>query len=292
MKNNISPNHIAKSNPIAVEAKYLMESATSKDRADITEIWEQCFGDPKEYINLSLDANLDKFIVYKIEGKAVSMLCVIPCMYGSARGGYVYAVATLPKFRGKGYSRQLLAFTEAKMKQQGYDFSCLVPATNPLFNFYSHQGYKTGFYCSNHQETFHKNGSEPLNVEVQKIDVQEFISLKQILSNEDQIAWSREHLKFLYEENAFLGGEVLKISANGKQGIAVLTQDQDKVLVKELIISPSQIEKFAKLITQKYKKDCFIRAQATNTSRLPFGMIKYFNSKYKNFNGYISLVLD
>ena len=51
------------------------------------------------------------------DDKPVSMLFLVDCGYCGKKGAYVYAVCTLPEFRGRGISGSLIEYS----KSLGYD---------------------------------------------------------------------------------------------------------------------------------------------------------------------------
>ncbi|MFR7483481.1 MAG: GNAT family N-acetyltransferase, partial [Eubacterium sp.] len=82
------------------------------------------------------------------DDKPVSMLFLVDCGYCGKKGAYVYAVCTLPEFRGRGISGSLIEYS----KSLGYDFLWLIPASESLFCFYSRFGFETKLYSGERRE--------------------------------------------------------------------------------------------------------------------------------------------
>lgn len=82
------------------------------------------------------------------DDKPVSMLFLVDCCYCEKKGAYVYAVCTLPEFRGRGISGSLIEYS----KSLGYDFLWLIPASESLFCFYSRFGFETKLYSGERRE--------------------------------------------------------------------------------------------------------------------------------------------
>lgn len=82
------------------------------DEKECRKIYMQVFGDDAEFTD-ELFKNCFKYCkTLKLDGKIVSMLFLLPCELinnGLAEDAfYIYGVATLPEYRGKGYMRELI----------------------------------------------------------------------------------------------------------------------------------------------------------------------------------------
>jgi predicted acetyltransferase len=82
-------------------------------------------------------------LAYRENGRIVSMLFLIPCYWNDIAGYYVYACATLPQFRGKGYMGALLDAAFEKARNEKMFGLILIPSSPPLFDFYKKYGFQT-----------------------------------------------------------------------------------------------------------------------------------------------------
>lgn len=118
-----------------------------KDGEQIKKIWATCFGDEEDYIQNYLDNRMteDNMLVVYADGKAVSMASFLPTQYLCEEeyvdARYVYAVATLPEYRGWGFAGQILAFAKEYYKQP----LILAPAEESLVDYYKKQGFVQAF---------------------------------------------------------------------------------------------------------------------------------------------------
>ena len=64
---------------------------------------------------------------------------------GTAAGWYIYALATDPGARSKGYGRQLLRFVDGYLAERGADCVTTVPAEPSLFKFFGTVGFAPCF---------------------------------------------------------------------------------------------------------------------------------------------------
>lgn len=165
------------------------------DRKQIISVWQSVFGDDEKYIADFLEKCGKKRCLGVFVGEELgAMLFLIDCTFEGMSGAYVYAVATLEKYRKQGFMRKLLDYS----KRLDYDFLCLVPAEEYLFSVYSKFGFEPKLYSfktgklnksekSAHFETYFKLRNEYISVP--------YIKLK------DE--------KYQYFENISCGGEFL-----------------------------------------------------------------------------------
>ena len=111
-----------------------MRHANKQDKDAVLNIWTQCFGADMRYQNI-LTANnypLEDTFVLEVNDQVVSILTLLPIQWQGKcevrKGRYVYGVATLPQYRGKGYSSKLMKEALSMLKEQGEDFAVLYPA--------------------------------------------------------------------------------------------------------------------------------------------------------------------
>ena len=103
-------------------------------------LWKAAFGDEGRYIDWFYEccgASADVLEVVE-EGRLASMLALLPQTLtlpggGTASGWYIYALATDPGARSKGYGRQLLRFVDGYLAERGADCVTTVPAEQSLF---------------------------------------------------------------------------------------------------------------------------------------------------------------
>lgn len=103
-------------------------------------IYRQAFGYDKDFEDI-LFSNCFKYCRYLTENeKIVSIVFLLPCEISvngeMVSATYIFAAATLPEFRGKGYMSKLIE--EIKNKS---DIVFLRPAENSLIDYYSRFGF-------------------------------------------------------------------------------------------------------------------------------------------------------
>lgn len=120
-------------------------------KEQIKELWERCFADSQDFINMYFDLRYSDDINIAItrDGKAISALQMIPypmTFFGKMwQTGYVSGACTLPEYRAKGIMRQLLTNAYRELYAKGVELTTLIPAEPWLFNYYQSMGYAAVF---------------------------------------------------------------------------------------------------------------------------------------------------
>ena len=115
-------------------------------------LWKQAFGDDPRYIDWFYQCcwHPENMLLLLEDGKLASMLALLPHGLTLPNGAeatayYVYALATDPAVRSKGYGRQLLHYVDDHLKALGADCVTVVPAEPSLFKFFGTVGFAPGF---------------------------------------------------------------------------------------------------------------------------------------------------
>ncbi len=129
----------------AVESRVVYANETEWD--SIMEIWNKCFGDDRAYIELYLKnrfENENMYVIYE-DGRPVSMASLLPVqvtMGGKKENArYVYAVATLPEYRNRGYASEIIKHAAQRCGEP----LILQPADRDLQGYYEKQGFSDAF---------------------------------------------------------------------------------------------------------------------------------------------------
>ena len=148
-------------------------------------LWKETFGDSDAFIEHFIRDFYDSSNMLCIEEKAriVSMLHMVPFKMGSKDVGYIYAVATEEKSRGKGYATLLIEKAIAAAKAIGYAALVTIPADEGLRLFYSRFG-----FTGSHPVTFKGTGNFDFGTGEKRNDVALLLPLEGTLIIEERMS--------------------------------------------------------------------------------------------------------
>lgn len=166
----------------------MIDFATEKDINALSSLWQSVFLEDKEvteYFFENIFADVVTPII-RIENEIVSSLFLLDCKIGEYNGKCVYCAMTKYTHRGKGYMKNLLDFSYAWCKENGYDFLTLVPAEKSLFKYYA----KCGFSPFGVRRTYTINGENP--------EIKEKLEIENELSFENNICeyWKKSCIHY------------------------------------------------------------------------------------------------
>ena len=119
-----------------------------EDFPQVLDIWQACFGDEEYYVRFFWENcfPMCRGLAREEDGKLAAMLFLLPgTLDGQLGVEYVYAVATLPDYRSKGYAAQLTRWAADIARSEGKAALCLCPGSESLYDYYGKQGFVTAF---------------------------------------------------------------------------------------------------------------------------------------------------
>ena len=120
-------------------ADFLLRGARPGDLPDITECWQQSFGDPPELIRAMLkEADLlSSSMTAETDGAVRSVMFAFDGLcFGDLRASYLYALCTHPEVRGRGLGRAVLNGLARQCFAHGASFVFLSPSSPSLDLWY------------------------------------------------------------------------------------------------------------------------------------------------------------
>lgn len=128
----------------------MIRFATDKEKEQIVSLWQEAFGDSREWVLLYLSENIKNVLIYEENGTVMGMLSLLEVSFKGKKGFYVYGVATGEAYRSGGISTKLLEY--AKELAKG-GFLVLVPRNQGLFDFYKNRGFFSVFSVETREYT-------------------------------------------------------------------------------------------------------------------------------------------
>ena len=114
------------------------------EQREMRAMWHDIFGDDVAEIDSFFVRHDDALhFIHKESGRVASMLFVVPLQMWERRVAYIYAVATLPEYRGRGLASKLLEDALRYIDDSG-EFECaaLIPSSTESKRLYERLGFE------------------------------------------------------------------------------------------------------------------------------------------------------
>lgn len=230
----------------------IVYASREKDGKQIEKIWETCFGDDKEYIRFYLEQRMteENMLVIYEDGQAVSMASFLPVrylcdgVYVEAR--YVYAVGTLPEYRGKGLAKRILSFAQRHYGQP----LILAPAEESLMRYYETLGFQKAFSDSRERTEVGLTALEwkeeaETDYKIEPLTAREYVKIRdEKYQREGYVQWDEEAVSYAMELCSYYGGKAVAIhQTSGKQDILMYEMDKDVLVILETSLEEDMRQK-------------------------------------------------
>lgn len=226
------------------------------DLPELIELWQEAFGDDKEWIESFIDAfyipNNTLLDVQNNEISAALYLIDGDMLIGGKRHAayYLYAACTKIKFRGKGIMTRLLEFAANEARQRGRNFICLKPGEKSLFDFYESRGYLKAF--GKRRLTVVRKNAPSRKTEITCEEVQSLAALRNKAFGDCNY--------FAFGDDAVRNAISLSIKGGARlftcrKGYALYTVNSTKCTVNEFTFTDDYIDEFAKYIFANHHCD-------------------------------------
>lgn len=205
---------------------------------ELIKIWETCFGDSRAYIQMFLTHNFHriKTVIRTQDGQPVSVAYLLPLTYEKKGqepviSWYLYAAATLPAYRGRGYFAEILAFIRQNIKEP----VILVPAEASLVGYYEKQGFHRWLEQVSYERTA-DNKKDFGEAFFQSLTAEEYVKVrdKQFLAD-GYMKWSEPFMAYIFEENTFCGGAQVTVQMENETQSFLYRKDGEVLYIPEAI---------------------------------------------------------
>lgn len=230
---------------------------------DLMEIRRICFGEDDGYLRFYFSTRFtdDNTLIYVEQGRIVATLTIIPLTIKTPirniPAAYIYAVATLPGFRRRGFAEALSEYADKILHQREIEAVVLSPASDQLFHYYTKLGYETYF---RRQKILLQNRGEVKKDVLSKIDelnASVYFRLRnQAFATGGYFAeWDKQALEFALQECRLSGGVALHLQAGGEEGFFIAYPEAEGIVVKESFLSVNLLPYVLATIKQRYGED-------------------------------------
>ncbi|MDE6054029.1 MAG: GNAT family N-acetyltransferase, partial [Lachnospiraceae bacterium] len=258
----------------AAESHVVFASETEWE--SVMEIWNRCFGDDRAYIELYLKNRFESenmYVIYE-DNRPVSMASLLPVQVTingkKENARYVYAVATLPEYRNKGYASEIIKHAAQKYNEP----LVLQPADRDLQEYYEKQGFADAFgespcwiyagRCTGTADIqlLPADGSdlraaEEMDVEdkldilgswiVSDADEMEYKTVRdQFFEGEGYVEWDEKAIAYAIKENQFCGGRTLLLTKGietekTKKAMLMYRSEKDSLHIMETTLDDDEL---------------------------------------------------
>lgn len=250
-----------------VKKYYAIESdivhPTERDFPQIINIWNTCFSDEASYIQFYLDNRYteENMLCIMEDDKIVSMASFLPAMIkGDLEDEilYVYAVATLPEYRRRGYAAKILEHARKKWKKA----LVLQHAAESLENYYSKHGFEKRFkrylydFAANTlavgMDTSIDGTYEIVREFTDEVIADYAKERENFFADRLHVWWDNEAIRYALMENALCGGFLVK----SEKGYLLCRIENEAVRIVESLIHFAELEsEYWQKVLQKLCED-------------------------------------
>ena len=246
------------------------------------ELWALAFGDSGAYVDNFYNNYYrpERVLVLEEDGVVQAMTAWFDTDFVVSdqeryKAAYLYAVATHPDARGKGYAGRLLQYADQYLKEvQGFQAVTTVPAQPSLHNFFGTNGFRECF--THNQVVLGKMDEETAkNLNLMAINACEYGKMREkLLKNVPHIAYPNDALEYQAGCCAISGGGLYKLDTpEGSWVLCAEGMEDGSLMLKELL-SGQNGEKIVKtgLFQALPAFNGLLRVPGSGTK---FGMLKW-----------------
>lgn len=286
-----------------------MRTARAEDAAAVSALWGEVFGDDEAFLRgfFARCAPFEGEWVLEEDG-AVQTILTAPRLTvrlpdgAGLSAGYMYALATWPHLRGRGFGRDMMNFGAERLAAEGADCAVLVPAEPSLFRFFDSLDYTPAFSHLRRELAAAELPDPETGDALAPAGAAEYNELRRrwlegrlyLDCTDDLIAFQRE----LAEGTC---GGLWRLELPGGAGCAVTERDGDTLYVKELLCAEADSPRAAALLAAKTPaKRVVLRLPPWwegPGERVTWGAVRHLSSRSRKVwpqgeDGWLGIALD
>lgn len=211
------------------------------------ELWKLAFGDDDAYIDYFYAHGGESQVLLLLEDGVVwTMVALFPVTVTLPQGetlssAYIYALATHPEARKKGYGRFILNYVDFYLKESGKDCVTIVPAEPSLYKYFATTGFEPT--CSTRKvELLQDMVAQPSSGDtVVPASPAKYSALRErMLEGSLHVTYGETLIAYQQGLSRMERGDLFHLTVAGQEGLAAAEYlDEDTVLVKELLLPPA-----------------------------------------------------
>lgn len=207
------------------------------------------------------------------------------------KGGYIYALATRPQARGRGYAGQLLQYACQVLRSQGADCILTVPAQPSLFSFFAKNGFASAFY---HRRVI----AQPAATHARPISPEEYDALREtLLAGATHVVQGPAQMELQRRLCPHPGSGLYRLELVHGPGCAAVECWPGAPVVKELLCHPQDEAQGTAAAAALCGAPAQVRLSALHGNGQPFGAIRWLYGAapsrwQRSPRGYLGLAFD
>lgn len=211
-------------------------------RGELARIWEICFDEPprpaKYFLNNYFHPK--NCLVYCMNHQIAAAVYLLPaCIATKSRpvqAHYIFAAATLPQYRGRGYMAALMAAAALTGANRGDRYSILLPATPSLYGFYGKSGYTNFFQVKTCTLTLDELCSWSGTAGNALLSYSQLNAVRNAQLGTGSVLWSDTAFCYAHGLGKIYGDKLVCSKTFGKNAYAICRRmDEDTCMVMELM---------------------------------------------------------
>lgn len=237
-----------------------LRNAKPGEEAAVAALWGQVFGDGEDFLAGFYEACVprDRVMVLVEDGALRTILTAPPvrvcCPNGrELKAGYMYALASDPSVRGRGFGRDMMRYGGVCLKNRGADCAVLVPAEPGLFRFFHSLNYLPAFShirrevrAENRPPVREGDGIFPVEGAEYNALRRRWLEGRLFVDCTDGMAAFQRGLA------RACGGDIYRLELPGGDGCAVVECGRDGPVVKELLCAEADTERAVALLCERH----------------------------------------
>ena len=171
----------------------------------------------------------------------------------SLSSAYIYALATHPDARKKGFGRFILNYVDYYLQESGKDCVTIVPAEPSLYKYFATTGFEPTF-STRKVELLREMVAWPGEGDtITPVSPAQYNALReQMLDGNFRVTYSEALIAYQQGLSRMERGDLFHLTVSGKEGLAAAEYlDEDTVLVKELLLPHAAQAGAAALLAQR-----------------------------------------
>lgn len=258
------------------------------------ELWKLSFGDDDAYIDYFYThrpAGVETLVLLE-DGALETMVALFPVTLSlpdgaQASSAYIYALATHPGARKKGFGRFILNYVDFYLQEKKLDCVTIVPAEASLHRFFAAAGFSECFATRKVELLQYMARRNCVGDTLAPADPETYNRVRErLLEGTFRVSYADGAIGYQEGLSRMANSGLYLLNVNGTQGCAAAEYlNEDSVLVKELIIPAPAMAGAAALLARELPAVRYHLRTPPFWDGLPgsylqaFGMVKWYNSE-------------